>query len=450
MEEKIKVKNQIDMTRGFIVQKELLFVLPLILTAMLQLLYNAVDVIVVGKFAGTTALSAVGSTGPLINLLVNVFIGLSIGTSAVTAVYFGAKDEESIHKVVHTSIAVAIISGIFLIGLGICSTPILLKWMGTPDDVIDQSILYLRILFLGMPFNLIYNFSAAILRAVGDTKRPLIFLALSGMVNIILNLLFVIVFQMSVVGVATATIIAQATAALLITRCLANSQGGLRLEVAKIRIHKQQLLSMVRIGLPAGIQGSFFSVSNVIIQSSINQFGSVAMAGNAASSNLEGFIYSGMNCVHQAAVTFAAQNIGAKQYQRVRKNLYYCFGIVSVLGLIMCTIFGVFGEQLIGLYSNDAQAIAIGVDRLHFFCSCYVICGIMDVMTGHLRGIGQSVFPMIVTLCGVCLFRVVWVFGVFNQVPSLKVLYISYPISWTTSLVVLFVYYQIYAKKSLR
>ncbi len=450
MKETRKEKNQIDMTQGAIIQKELLFVIPLILTAMLQLLYNAVDVIVVGKFAGTTALSAVGSTGPLVNLLVNVFMGLSIGTSAITAVYFGAKDEESIHKVVHTSVAVALISGMFLVIIGIFATPILLQWMGTPDDVIDQSVLYLRIFFIGMPFNLFYNFCAAILRAVGDTKRPLVFLALSGIVNVVLNLLFVIVLQMSVAGVAIATIIAQAVSAILICRCLMNSDGGLRLNFGKIRIYKPQLKRMVQIGLPAGIQGSFFSVSNVIIQSSINQFGSVAMAGNAASSNLEGFIYAGMNCVHQAAVTFAAQNMGAKQYKRVRKNLYCCFGIVSVIGIGMCSVFGLFGTQLIGLYSDDAKAIAIGLDRLYLFCSCYFLCGIMDVMTGHLRGIGHSVFPMIVTLCGVCAFRVVWVFTIFQQVPSLMVLYISYPISWVMSFVVLFVYYQVHGKKMLK
>ena len=443
-------KNQIDMTKGSMIKKEILFVIPLILTAMLQLLYNAVDVIVVGKFAGTQALSAVGSTGPLINLLVNVFMGLSIGTSAITAVYFGAKDKENIHKVVHTSVGVAIISGIILLVVGIFATPTLLKWMGTPDDVIDQAILYLRIFFIGMPFNLLYNFCAAILRAVGDTKRPLVFLAISGVINVILNLILVIIFKLDVAGVAFATIISQAVSAILICRCLMKSEDDIRLEIRKIRIYKQHLLMITEIGLPAGVQGSFFSISNVLIQSSINQFGSVAMAGNAASSNLEGFIYAGMNCVHQVTITFAAQNLGAKQYKRVKKNLYCCFGIVTVIGVAMCMVFGLFGKYLIRCYTDDVQAIAVGIERLNFFCSCYFLCGIMDVITGHLRGVGHSVFPMIVTLCGVCLFRIVWVFTVFEHVHSLMILYISYPISWVMSFIILFLYYQLHVKKSLR
>ncbi len=449
MGQKSNVKNQIDMTQGPMIKKELLFIIPLILTSMLQLLYNAVDIIVVGKFAGTSALSAVGSTGPLINMLVNVFMGLSVGTSAVTAVYFGAKDKENVHKVVHTSVAIALISGVILLLLGVFTTPTLLRWMGTPDDVMDQAVLYLRIFFLGMPFNLFYNFCSASLRAIGDTKRPLFFLSISGMINVVLNLVFVIVFHLDVAGVAFATIISQCVSACLICMYLMKCEEGIRLEFKKIKIHKPQLFMILRMGLPAGIQGSFFSVSNLLIQSSINLFGSVAMAGNAASVSLEGFIYASMSSVQQAAVTFAAHNMGAGQYKRIKKNLYSCMGIVSVIGISMCIVFGLLAEHLVGFYSDDPQAIIVGAGRLRIFCSCYFVCGLMDVMTGHLRGIGHSLFPMITSLCVVCLFRVVWIFTVFSHWKTLTVLYISYPILWIMTFSILFLYYQLHAKKSL-
>ena len=447
MLEKRKKQNQIDMTTGAIVKNQILFIIPLMMTSFLQLFYNAVDIIVVGKFAGTTALSAVGSTSSLINLLVNVFMGLSVGTSVTMSLYFGAKDDTNIHRTVHTSTAIATIAGVALIFIGYFMSPTLLRWMDTPVDVIDQAVLYMRIFFLGMPFNMLYNFSAAMLRAVGDTKRPLQFLAIAGVVNVVLNLVFVVGFKMDVAGVALATIIAQAISMILVLRCLVKSQGAMKLEWKKIRVYKAQLLLMIRIGLPAGIQSSFFSVSNVLIQSSINSFGAVAMAGNAASSNLEGFMFTAMNCVHQSAVTFAGQNLGAGKYKRVRKNLYYCFGIVTVVGVLMCTGFALFGEQLLRLYSDNPEAIAIGLERLLFFCSCYFLCGVMDVMTGHLRGLGYSVVPMIVTFCGVCVLRVVWVFAVFRQFPSLGILYISYPVTWIISLIVLYIYYMTWVNK---
>ncbi len=444
---KHKKQNQIDMTTGGIVRKQVLFIIPLMMTSFLQLFYNAVDIIVVGKFAGTTALSAVGSTSALINLLVNVFIGLSVGTSVTMSLYFGAKDETNIHRTVHTATAIATVAGIGLIFIGFFMSPVLLQWMDTPSDVIDQAVLYMRIFFLGMPFNMIYNFCAAMLRAVGDTKRPLQFLAIAGVVNVILNLIFVVVFHMDVAGVALATIIAQAISMVLVLQCFIRSKGAMKLEWRKIRIYKAQLLMMVRIGLPAGIQGAFFSVSNVLIQSSINSFGAVAMAGNAASSNLEGFMFTAMNCVHQSAVTFAGQNLGAGNYKRVRQNLYYCFGIVTAVGVGMCTIFALLGKHLLHLYTDNPEAIDIGLERLLFFCSCYFLCGVMDVMTGHLRGLGYSVVPMIVTFCGVCVLRVVWVFAVFRQFPSLGILYVSYPVTWIVSLIVLYIYYMTWVNK---
>ncbi len=446
----ISKKNQIDMTTGSILSKQIIFIVPLVLTGMLQLLYNAMDVIVVGKFAGTTALSAVGSTSALINLQINVFMGLSIGTSVVTSLYFGAKDEENMQKTIHTSIAISILMGIVLLIMGLIVSPTLLRMMGTPHDVIDQSILYMRIIFLGMPFNLLYNFGASILRAVGDTRRPLIFLGVSGIVNVVLNLIFVVIFHLGVAGVAIATITAQAISVIMIMRCLMMSEGALQFSWSKLRIHKDQLIKIIKIGLPAGIQGSFFSVSNVIIQSSINSFGSIAMAGNAASTNLEGFIYVSMNCVHQAAVTFAGQNMGARKYDRVRKNLLCAFGIVTVIGVVMSLIFIFFRVELVSLYTNDAGAMEYGMERLTLICSCYFLCGWMDVLTGHVRGIGHSMVPMIITLICVCALRVVWVFAVFAAIPTLKVLYISYPVTWILCTVVLLLYYQVIVKKEIR
>ena len=446
---KLKQSNHIDMTVGSIARKEIQFIIPLIITTTLQLLYNAVDIIVVGKFAGTIALSAVGSTAQLINLLINVFIGLSVGTSVTTALYFGAKETGNMHKIVHTSVAIAIIGGIFLMVIGCLVCPTLLEWMGTPPDVIEQSILYMQIFFIGTPFNLVYNFCAAILRAVGDAKHPMEFLAIAGIGNVVFNLIFVIVFHMGVEGVALATILAQGISAVLVTCCLMRNEEGLKLEWRRIRVYRAQLFFMMKIGLPAGIQSSFFSISNVLIQSSINCFGVVAMAGNAASGNIEGFISMAMNCVHQSAVTFAGQNLGAKEYKRIKKNLYYCLAIATVVGVSMCIGIRIFGTQIMSLYSNDMEAIQIGLERLYFFCTCYFMCGMMDVMTGHLRGIGYSVVPMIVSMCGICVFRVIWVLCVFPYVNTLHILYVSYPVSWMISFAVLFVYYQLVVKKKI-
>ncbi len=448
-ENKIMKNNQIDMTTGSIVGKQIRFIIPLMFTGILQLLYNAVDIIVVGKFAGTTALSAVGSTGALVNLFINVFLGLSVGTSVVTSLYFGSKDDENVHRTVHTSLSLAIIAGLALIVLGYFGTPVMLKLMSSPEDVIGQSTLYMRIIFVGMPFNLLYNFSAAILRAVGDTKRPLIFLSISGVVNVILNLIFVIIFHLDVAGVALATIISQALAVVLISRYMMRSDTAIKLTWRKLHIYKEQFWKIVRIGVPAGIQGSFFSLSNVLIQSSINSFGALAMAGNAAAGNLEGFVYIAMNCVHQSAITFAGQNRGAGEYKRIRKNTFISLGLVIVIGVIMGGCFLCIIEPLVGLYTSDATAIAYGVQRLRIILSLYFICGMMDTMTGHIRGLGHSIVPMIITFLGVCVFRVVWIFTVFAKWESLLVLYYSYPITWSLSLLGLLIYYFVVVRKEI-
>ena len=442
-------KNQLDMTTGSLLIKQLRFLVPLILTGQLQLLYGAFDIIVVGKFATPTALPAVGSTSSLVNLLLNVFIGLSVGTNVVISLYFGAKDKENMQKTLHTSLATALISGIFLVVVGIFATPSILKLMNTPIDVIDQSILYLRILSIGMPFNLIYNFAAAALRAIGDTKKPLIFLSISGVINVVLNLVFVIIFHLDVAGVAIATIISQGISVVLILTYMSRCEDGIKFSITQLRIHKEHFYKIVRIGLPAGIQGSFFSLSNVLIQSSINGFGSIAMAGNTASMNLESFIFNAMNSVHQSAVTVAGQNLGAKKLLRVRKSLYINMLLATVIGVIMCAIFYLLNDPLIRFYSDDANAIEIGLTRLNFFCSMYFICGIMDTITGFMRGLGRSVVPMIISLLGVCVFRVIWVFAVFPSWNTLTSLYFSYPISWLISIVALLIYYYFWIRKDL-
>lgn len=436
-------KNEIDMTTGSILFKQIKFILPLMFTGMLQLLYNAVDVIVVGRYAGTTALSAVGSTGALTNLIINVFIGLSVGISVVTATYFGKKDEESVHKTIHTGLTLAIIGGVFFAVFGYFISPVLLVWMSSPIDIIDLSSLYMRIIFIGMPFNLVYNFSAAILRAVGDTKRPLQYLGFSGVINVVLNLIFVVNFNMSVAGVAFATIIAQAIAMVLIIRCLVKSEGALKLSFKKLKIHKEQAIKIIKIGIPAGIQSSCFSLSNVLIQSSINGFGSIVMAGNAAAANIEGFVYTACNSVVQSTITFVSQNKGANKPDRIKKNFYYGSALVFIVGFTLSGFIVLFSNQLLGLYTTDAAAIAVGIKKLTMCTSIYFFFGLMDLTAGMLRGLGKSIGPMVITLIGICVFRIFWVMSVFNAYPTLDVLYYSYPISWIATWLVLVVYYQL-------
>lgn len=421
---------EIDMCNGPIFKKVLVFSIPLMLSGVLQLLFNAADIIVVGRFAGSQSLAAVGSTTALINLLINIFIGLSIGVNVMVARYYGAKLDKDVNETVHTAIAISLLSGLFLVVLGFFSSRLLLELMGTPEDVIDKAVLYMQIYFAGMPVIMAYNFGSAILRAIGDTKRPLYFLLLSGIVNIVLNLFFVIQFHMDVAGVALATVLSQCISTGLVLRCLTKMQGPLKLNLLKLRIDKRKLFQIVKIGLPAGMQGAIFSISNVLIQSSVNSFGSIAMAGNTASANIEGFVYTAMNAVYQTNLSFTSQNIGGKQYSRVRKILLICLLTVTVVGLILGlgAFFG--GRNLIGVYSSDPEVISFGMLRLSIICTTYFICGWMDTIVGSLRGMGYSVLPMIVSLTGACGLRVLWIFAVFPHFHTLTVLYLSYPISW--------------------
>ena len=426
----MKKSYEMDMCNGPLVGKILLFAFPLMLSSVLQLLFNAADIVVVGRFTGAEALAAVGATSALINLLVNVFMGLSIGTNVLTAQGYGARNEKGVQDTVHTSIMLSLVCGVLLIFIGVFLAAPLLELMGTPDNVLGHAALYMRIYFIGMPALLVYNFGAAILRAVGDTRRPLYYLLFSGIINVILNLIFVIIFKMGVAGVATATVVSETISAGLVLRCLMKSEGMFQLHMGKLRIKKQKALQIVRIGLPAGLQGAIFSISNVLIQSSINSFGSVAMAGNTAAGNLEGFVYTSMNAVYQTNLSFTSQNMGAGNWKRMKKILGICLVFVSVVGLVMGRGFVFFGHQLLGIYSSDQEVIQYGINRMQVICGTYLLCGIMDVLVGSMRGMGYSFVPMIVSLVGACGLRILWIFTVFQWHRSLFVLYLSYPITW--------------------
>ncbi len=440
-------RYEMDMCSGPIFIKIVIFAVPLILSGILQLLFNAADIIVVGRFAGSESLAAVGSTSALINLLVNVFIGLSVGANVLVARYFGAQQMRDLEETVHTAMLMAGAGGVLLIAVGVALANPMLELMGTPDDVLPLAALYMKIFFVGMPANLIYNFGSAVLRAVGDTKRPLYFLLAAGIINVILNLFFVIALSMGVAGVALATVASQCISACLVVKCLMNTNAGYRLDIKKLRITKNKLHSIIKIGLPAGLQGSIFSVSNVLIQSSVNSFGSVAMAGNTAAQNIEGFVYTAMNAVYQTALSFTSQNFGAKQYERMKKILIYCLILVTLVGVVMGDGAVVLGRQLLGIYSSDAEVIQYGMNRLRIISTIYFICGLMDCMVGGLRGMGYSVMPMLVSLTGACAFRVVWIYTVFAMNRTLQTLYISYPVSWGITFLAHLVCYLVVMKK---
>lgn len=428
-----------DMCNGPIFGKLLVFALPLMLSGILQLLFNAADIVVVGKFSGSHALAAVGSTGALINFFVNVFIGFSIGTNVLVAQYFGARDEKNVHETVHTSILLGIVGGFILIVAGMVFAKPMLEWMDTPEDVLSHAVLYMRIYFIGMPAMLVYNFGAAILRAIGDTRRPLYYLLSAGMINVILNLFFVIVLDMGVAGVATATVISQIVSAILIVRCLMHSDGIYRLDLHELKIYKRKMVHIAKIGLPAGVQGAVFSLSNVLIQSSVNSFGSIAMAGNTAAGNIEGFVYTSMNAVYQTALSFTSQNVGGERQDRIPKIVFQCLAIVTVVGAVLGNLAYQCGPFLLNIYSSDPEVIQYGMSRMQIICQWYFLCGIMDVAVGILRGMGYSVMPMLVSLAGACGLRVLWIFTVFVWKHSLFVLYLSYPITWTITLAVHFI-----------
>ena len=419
-----------DLTSGPMLQKIILFSIPLAASSILQLLFNAADVVVVGRFAGSTALAAVGSNGSLINLLVNLFVGLSLGANVVAARCFGAKDERGVQNTVQTSVTLGLVSGVLLAVVGFFAARGLLELMSCPGDVIDLSALYLKIYFIGMPMTMLYNFSSALLRAVGDTKRPLYCLAAAGIINVVLNLVFVIGFSMSVAGVALATIISQTVSACMVTRMLMKEEGALHLDLHHLGFHMGALKQILLIGLPAGLQSTVFSLSNVVIQSAINSFGSTVVAGSSASANLEGFVYTAMNAFSQAAVTFTSQNMGARKYQNLNRVVLNCLLCAIVTGVVLGGGAVLAGTQLLHFYSSDAAVVAAGYERLRVICCTYLLCGIMDTLASSLRGLGYSVLPMVVSLVGSCLLRLVWIATIFQLNRTPFMLYISYPISW--------------------
>ncbi len=425
-----KNSYEIDMCNGPLFGKILRFSIPLMLTSILQLLFNAADMVVAGQFAGSIALGAVGATSALINLLINIFIGLSVGANVEIAHFYGAKQEKDLSETMHTAIALSVLGGVILSVAGFLLANPLLSLMGTPTEILPHSVIYMKIYFIGMPVTLLYNFGSAILRAVGDTRHPLYYLSFAGAVNVILNLFFVIVCKMGVAGVALATILSQTISAVLIIRCLKQADGLCRFEWRKCRLHADKVKRILWIGLPAGFQGAIFSISNVLIQSSVNSFGAVAVAGNTAAANLEGFVYNAMNAFHQAAVSFTSQNMGAKKLERVKKIQLICQGCVTATGLIMGYAGLLFGKQLLSVYSSQQDVIAFGMRRLIIVFSTYFLCGNMDVLVGSLRGMGYSILPMVVSLMGACGFRIFWIFTVFVQYRTPEVLYSSYPVSW--------------------
>jgi len=436
-----------DMTEGPLTTKIIKFTIPVMLSGILQLLFNTADVIVVGRFTGKTALAAVGSTGSLINLLVSLFIGLSIGTNVLVARYQGAKDDKSVSETVHTSIALGIVGGLILLIVGVVATRPLLEMMATPEDVIDQSTLYMRILFFGMPLNLILNFGAAILRAIGDTKRPLYYLTIAGVINLFLNIFLVTVFSLGVAGVAIATVISEGVSCVLILLCLKHETGAIRLYFNRIKINPSKCVDIMKIGLPAGLQGCIFSISNVLIQSSVNSFGSTVMAGNTAASNIEGFVYVSMNSLHQTCISFTSQNFGAGKFKRIKMVLINCLIIVTITGLVLGNSAYFFGKFLLSAYNNEAEVISYGLIRLSIISTMYFLCGLMDVMVGAMRGIGYSILPMIVSLVGACGLRILWIYTVFVKFRALDILFISYPVTWTITFLSHLVCYYIVTRK---
>lgn len=425
-----KNKYEIDMCNGTIMDKLISFSVPLILSGILQLLFNAVDIIVVGRFSGSQALAAVGSTTALINIFTNLFIGISLGANVLAARFYAAQKDKEMSETVHTAIMLALISGVVMLFVGIFFARGALELMGTPDDVIGQSTLYMRIYFAGMPFFMLYNYGAAILRAVGDTKRPLLFLIVSGVVNACLNLFLVIAFHLGVAGVAIATVTAQGISCALVLRCLQRSQASYQLRFRDLKIRGCYVRQIFQVGLPAGIQSTVINFSNALLQSSVNSFGSIAMAGYTAANNLFGFLYVSTNSITQACMSFTSQNYGVGKWKRMDRVLFNCI-ILSVA--VMLTLGGgmyFFGPEVLKIYTTNPRVISCGMEVLTYTTLTYFLCGIMDLLPGALRGMGYSSVPMILSIIGTVGTRIVWIFGIFPNHRSLDILFISYPVSW--------------------
>ncbi len=431
-------KRSQDMLHGPLLHNIIIYTIPIILTSLLQLLFNAADLVVVGRFCGSASVAAVGATGSVTNLIVSLFIGLSVGAGVSVAHAVGSGDKQMLHRVVHTAVPVALVSGAVLTVVGVLLARMVLTWMGTPEEVLPLSTVYMQIYFGGILFTMVYNFGAAILRAVGETQKPLIFLSIAGVLNVVLNVIFVTIFHMNVAGVALATVISQGVSMALVLGALVRRTDDCKLELKKMRFYAAPLRKIVALGLPAGIQGSLFGISNVMIQSSINSFGDVFLSGSAAAGNLESFIVVILNAFHQTALNFTGQNAGAGQYRRVSRVLWLCIGCVTVLGIIAGGLMYLFAGQLLPIYITDSQeAIGYGMLRMRYVCLFYFALGLMDVTTGVLRGLGSSLVPMLISIMGVCVLRIGWIATIF-QVPQYhtpECLFLSYPVSWTVTFI---------------
>lgn len=440
-------KYEIDMCNGSILDKLVSFSIPLMLSGILQLLFNAVDIIVVGQFTGNEALAAVGSTTALINVFVNLFIGISLGASVLAARFYATGQEKEMSETVHTSITLALISGIAMGIIGVIAAKGALELMDTPDNVLNLSTLYMRIYFMGMPFFMLYNYGAAILRAVGDTKRPLLFLIISGATNVLLNLLLVIQFHLGVAGVAITTVISQCISCILVLRCLYLSDGSYQLRFNKLGMKTRYVKQIFQIGIPAGIQSTIINFSNVLLQSSVNSFGSVAMAGYTAANNILGFLYVSVNSITQACMSFTSQNYGVRKFKRMDKVLLECLGLTVIVALVLGGGSYLFGAELMHIYTKSTKVIECGVDIMLYTTVTYFLCGIMDLLPGALRGMGHSTVPMILSVIGTVGTRIVWIYVIFPCHRSLDFLFISYPVSWLLTIVMQVICFYFVRKK---
>ena len=445
-----KNKYEIDMCNGSIMDKLISFSLPLMLTSILQLMFNAVDIIVVGHYTGSEALAAVGSTTALINIFTNLFIGVSLGANVLAARYFAAGQDKEMSEAVHTAIALALVSGVIMAFVGVGATRLALEVMDTPANVIDQSVLYMRIYFMGMPFFMLYNYGAAILRAVGDTKRPLMFLAVSGMANVVLDLALVIVVPLGVAGVAIGTVASQMISCILVIRCLCKTESSYQLRFSRLAIKSVYLKRIFQVGIPAGIQSTVINFSNAMLQSSVNSFGSTAMAGYTAANNVMGFLYAAVNAVTQACMSFTSQNYSVRKPKRMDRVLVDCM----ILSVGVSVVFGVgayvFGSQILKIYTTDAKVIQCGLEILSITTVPYFLCGIMDLIPGALRGMGHSAVPMILSVIGTVGTRIIWIYLIFPQHRSLYFLFISYPGSWIATILLQAVCFWFVRKQCLR
>lgn len=427
---RIRSRN-VDMTNGPLFSKILIFALPIMAMYILQLMFNTADMVVVGRFSGSKALAAVGATGSLINLIITLFMGLSVGTTVIVAQDSGAGKSDAVSRSVHTSIAISIIGGLIVMVAGIVLSKPLLNMMGTPQDIIGLSALYMKIYFISAPATMVYNFAAGILRAAGDSRRPMNYLIITGLLHVIFNLFFVIVLHMSVAGVAAATVISEYLSVMLIIMCLMRCDGGIRFIPRKLRIDGDKLKAIIKIGLPAGMQGLLFSISNVLIQSAINSFGSTMVAASSAAGNVEGYLGTTMNAYYNAAISFTGQNMGAKKYDRIDTIAKVCTVLVFATWLILGGAILIFGRPLLSIYTSDPEVIKLGILRMNIMMIAFFTCGVMNVYPGLTRGMGYSIMPMLSTLIGACLMRIVWLATVFTWYPTEIMLFVCYPVTWT-------------------